>query len=213
MSNKTKIIGLTGGIGSGKSSVLQLFKNKGIPVYVADIEAKLLMHNEPQIIHKMKAVFGEISYQNGELNRSYLAAEVFTDPEKLKLLNAIVHPHVQSHFRKFLTLVDSPFVIYENAILFENGFDKMCDYIILVTAPIDLRIQRVVRRDGCTEQQVLERMQNQWTDTQKIPLSHYLIENVDWKKTEVSVERIYEELLYKFQKEDLDNIELDFEEF
>jgi dephospho-CoA kinase len=89
----------------------------------------------------------------------------------------------------------------------------MCDYIILVTAPMDLRIQRVIRRDGCTEQQVLERMQNQWTDAQKIPLSHYLIENVDWKITEAAVERIYEELLYKFQKEVIDNIELDFEEF
>jgi dephospho-CoA kinase len=213
MNNKTKIIGLTGGIGSGKSSVLQLFKNKGIPVYVADIEAKLLMQNEPQIIHKIKALFGNNSYENGKLNRSYLAAEVFTDPEKLKLINAIVHPHVQSHFKKFLTLVDSPFVIYENAILFENGFDKMCEYIILVTAPIDLRIQRVIRRDGCSEQQVLERMQNQWTDDLKKPASHYIIDNVDWEQTEIAVEKIYEELLYKFQRSVIDEIELDFEEF
>jgi len=210
---KTKIIGLTGGIGSGKSSVLQLFKNRGISVYVADIEAKILMQTDKKIIKKIKSVFGEKAYNHGQLNRSYLAEEIFNDQYKLNQINEIVHPVVQNHFKKYLDEMDEPMIIYENAILFENGFDKLCDYIITVVSPTDLKIQRVMRRDGCTEKQVLERMNNQWPDEKKIAQSHFVIENIDWKTTEKEVDRIYNVLIAEIQKDTLNNINSTFDEF
>lgn len=210
---KTKIIGLTGGIGSGKSSVLQLFKNRGISVYVADIEAKILMQTDKKIINKIKSVFGEKAYNHGQLNRSYLAEEIFNDQHKLNQINEIVHPVVQNHFKKYLDEIDEPMIIYENAILFENGFDKLCDYIITVVSPTDLKIQRVMRRDGCTEKQVLERMNNQWPDEKKIAQSHFVIENIDWETTEKEVDRIYNVLIAEIQKDTLTNINSTFDEF
>lgn len=210
---KTKIIGLTGGIGSGKSSVLQLFKNRGVSVYIADIEAKILMQTDSRIIKKIKSIFGEKAYNQGQLNRSYLAEEIFNDQNKLKQINEIVHPVVQNHFKKYLDEIDEPMVIYENAILFENGFDKLCDYILTIVAPTELKIQRVMRRDGCTEKQVTERMNNQWSDEKKIAHSHFVIENIDWKTTEKEVDRIYNVLIAEIQKDTLKNINLDFDEF
>jgi dephospho-CoA kinase len=104
-------------------------------------------------------------------------------------------------------------IIYENAILFENGFDKLCDYILTIVAPTELKIQRVIRRDGCTEKQVTERMNNQWSDEKKIAHSHFVIENIDWKTTEKEVDRIYNVLIAEIQKDTLKNINLDFDEF
>lgn len=197
---RTKVVGLTGGIGSGKSSVLQLFKNKGVTAYVADMEAKNLMQHDENLMNKIIQAFGEKSYENGVLNRVFLANEVFKNTDKLKILSSLVHPAVQKHFKQFLKEINDPFMIYENAILFENGFDKNCDYIITVTATKELKISRVMERDSFTKQQVLDRMHNQWEDEAKIQKSDFVIENIDWQNTVKQVEDIYSKLVKLTQK-------------
>ncbi len=188
------VVGLTGGIGSGKTSVLQLFINKGIPVYIADIEAKRLMQSNPEIIDKIITTFGKNSYQKGNLNRAYLAKQVFGDSEKLDKLNAIVHPTVHQDFLTFKKLQNAKYLIFENAILFENGSDVFCDLIITVLAPIEIRIKRVVSRDKVTPQQVKDRMQHQWDDLLKAERSDFIIENIDWETTKDIVSDIHEKL-------------------
>ena len=197
---RTKVVGLTGGIGSGKSSVLQLFKNKGVTVYVADMEAKNLMQHDENLMNEIIQAFGEKSYENGVLNRVFLANEVFKNTDKLKILNSLVHPAVQKHFKQFLKEINIPFMIYENAILFEKGFDKNCDYIITITAPKELKISRVMERDSFTKQQVLDRMHNQWEDEAKIQKSDFVIENINWENTVKQVEEIYSKLVKLTQK-------------
>ena len=189
------VIGLTGGIGSGKTSVLQLFINKGIPVYIADIEAKRLMVESPTIRKKMIETFGKDSYIEGKLNRSYIAAIVFGNEEELAKLNAIVHPVVHADFLAFKKSQIGNYLVYENAILFENGSDKLCDYIITVTAPIKTRIARVVARDSVTKKQVQDRMQHQWDDALKIENSDFTIENIDWETTKEIVNELHNKLL------------------
>lgn len=194
-------IGLTGGIGSGKTSVLQLFINKGIPVYIADIEAKRLMQTDEKLIKEIKTSFGNKSYTEGnQLNRAYLASQVFGNKKKLEQLNAIVHPVVQKDLETFKKLQKAPFFIYENAILFENGSYQNCDYIITVTAPIETRINRVIKRDKVTKKQVKDRMQHQWDDKLKIKNSDFVIFNIDWKTTEKEVEKLYHRLVKLSQK-------------
>lgn len=186
----TKIIGLTGGIGSGKSTIAKLFESKGIPVYIADKEAKKLM-NSKAIVKQISNVFGnEIIYQD-KIDRPKLANIVFNQPDKLALLNSIVHPAVQKHFKKWLIKHnDFPFVIKEVAILFETGGDAACDKIITIVAPKELRIKRVMLRDQVSEDAVLSRMNNQWTDEQKAAKSDFVIENVDFEHTKMEVENI-----------------------
>jgi len=190
------IVGLTGGIGSGKTSVLQLFINKGVPVYIADIEAKRLMQTDEFLIKRIKKIFGKESYnQENQLNRAYLASQVFGNTENLEKLNAIVHPAVHQDLEKFAAKQKASFFIYENAILFENGSHKMCDYIITVTAPIETRIDRVISRDKVTRKQVQDRMQHQWDEQIKIEKSDFVIENISWKSTEKKVAAVYDELM------------------
>ncbi len=189
------VVGLTGGIGSGKTSVLQLFINKGIPVYIADIEAKRLMQTDSKLIRKIKKTFGDKSYLKGELNRTYLAKKVFGDAKELKKLNAIVHPAVHKDFLKFIDKQDTAYLIFENAILFENGSDQFCDVVITVLAPIEIRIQRVIKRDKLTQQQVKDRMQHQWDDSLKAEKSDFVIENIDWDSTEIIVNKLHDDLL------------------
>lgn len=190
------VVGLTGGIGSGKTSVLQLFIDKGIAVYIADIQAKKIMQTNVELIKKIKDVFGEKTYtKDNKLNRSYLAKQVFRNSEKLSQLNALVHPAVHQQFLKFKTTQKGPFLIYENAILFENGSDSFCDYIITVTAPIDTRITRVVKRDNITQQEVLDRMNHQWDDQLKIKRSDFVVENINWKTTKKIVDDLHLKLI------------------
>ncbi len=150
----TKIIGLTGGIGSGKSTVANLFMSKGVPVYIADTEAKKLMESR-NIITKITNYFGNDILVNSKIDRPKLAKLVFNNPEKLSELNNIVHPEVQKHFQNWLkNKKDFPFVIKEAAILFETGGNKQCDKVITVVAPQELRIQRVKERDKVTRSAV-----------------------------------------------------------
>jgi len=189
------VVGLTGGIGSGKTSVLQLFINKGIPVYIADVEAKELMQNDRDLIKNIIAVFGKEAYTNKILNRAYLAKQVFGNSKKLEQLNAIVHPAVHKDFLAFKAKQTTPFLIYENAILFENGSNNLCDYIITVTAPVATRIKRVMNRDGVSSKQVKDRIKHQWDDKLKIEKSDFTIQNSNWETTIKIVDTLYQNLL------------------
>lgn len=186
----TKIIGLTGGIGSGKSAVAQLFITHGVPVYIADVEAKKLMQSQT-ILKKIKIIFGDLVFDDKKINRAKLAAIVFKEPEKLAQLNAIIHPAVHEHFIKWVKKHrDYPYIIKEVAILFETGGEKYCDKVITVVAPASLRLQRVMKRDNATEEAVLARMNNQWTDEQRILKSDFVIENIDFEQTKQEVDEI-----------------------
>jgi dephospho-CoA kinase len=189
-----KIIGLTGGIGSGKTTVANYFLSKGIPVYIADDEARKIMRSG-EIIKAIKNAFGESFFEGDLLNREKLAETVFNNPEELKRLNAIVHPAVKKHFKQWILEHDTfPYVIYEAAILFESGNYKDFDLIITVTAPVESRIQRVINRDNTTRDQVLKRINAQWTDKQRISKSNYVVENIDSDTTEKKIEEILKKL-------------------
>jgi len=156
-----KIIGLTGGIGSGKSAVLSVFSSFGVPCYESDSRAKKLMHEDLELIHQIKALFGDEIYENDKLNRSKLADLVFADKSKLERLNALVHPRVKKDFQSFVDQQDAVYVIKEAAILFETGAAKDCDATILVTAPEKLRTERVMKREKTNAALIKSRMNHQ----------------------------------------------------
>lgn len=186
----TKIIGLTGGIGSGKTTLATYLKSLGIPVFIADDEAKKLMQS-PEVVAEIQTIFGTTIFENGVLNRQQLAAIVFSNPEKLSQLNAIIHPAVKKQFGFWLDQYQSePFVVYEAAILFESGSYKNCDSIITITAPLEDRITRVMQRDNSTREQVLYRINAQWTDEQRIAKSDFVIENSDAQQAKNSIDEI-----------------------
>ena len=188
------VIGLTGGIGSGKSTVAKEFATLGIAVFNSDEQAKALIANNAQVKKRIMAAFGEKAYQNGEYNRAYIAQIVFNNSEKLAILNGIVHPALAKYFKQWAKKQTSPYVLKEAAILFESGSYKDCNYIITVTAPEQVRIARVMARDHCTEAQVRARMAQQWSDTQRIALSNAVIENIDLESAKEQVKRIHFQL-------------------
>lgn len=193
----TKIIGLTGGIGSGKTTIANYLHSFGIPVYIADDEAKKLMQSI-EIIDAIKNIFGESVFENGILNREKLAKIVFNDAEQLEKLNAIVHPAVKKHFEDWLLKHKSaPYIIYEAAILFESGSYTNCDLIITVTAPVDVRIQRILKRDKTTPELITKRMEAQWTDEQRVLKSDFVIENSALESAKQKVEEILKILKIK----------------
>jgi len=196
-----KIIGLTGGIGSGKSTVAGYFKELGIPVFDSDLEAKILMNEDQGLRDSIINLFGEKAYQKDILNREYLAKKVFRDSELLKDLNELVHPAVRQKFQDWVSEQDAPYVIQEAAILFEHGAYKLLDEMILVWAPKELRIKRVMKRDSTSREQVLARMENQWGDTEKTALSDHIIENIHLKETQKQVKGIHAAILNKSRAE------------
>ncbi|MFT7898384.1 dephospho-CoA kinase [Tenacibaculum ascidiaceicola] len=193
------VIGLTGGIGSGKSTVVNMFSEfENIAIYIADDEAKKLMNTSAKIKTQLITEFGEEAYINNELNRPYLASIVFNNKEKLTTLNAIVHPVVNEHLQNFIKEnSNKDYILYENAILFENGSDSFCDKIITVTAPENVRINRVIKRDNSTIEDVKSRIKNQWSETKKTLQSNYLIENLTLTKTKEQVLKIHNSLTKK----------------
>nr|WP_199003398.1 dephospho-CoA kinase [Flavobacterium sp. ASV13] len=186
----TKVIGLTGGIGSGKTTIASYFKEMGVPVYIADDGAKRVMQSE-NIIQQIKLTFGDSLFENKVLNRSKLAEIVFNNADKLAQLNAIVHPAVKQDFEFWLQENKNfQYVVYEAAILFESGRYKDCDVIITVTAPEEIRIERVLKRDNTTREQVLSRMKMQWNDEKRISLSNFVINNSNLKIAREEVVKI-----------------------
>lgn len=190
----TKIIGLTGGIGSGKSTIAGFFSSLGVKVYIADDEAKNILFRQ-DAADEVAAAFGEVAFTDNLPDRAKLAGLVFNDAEKLAKLNSIIHPKVREHFTEWVAShKDEKFVIKEAAILFESGSYKDCDKVILVTAPKEMRVKRVIERDNVSKEKVLERMANQWDDERKKSLSDYIIENISLETAREQVGNIYKEL-------------------
>jgi dephospho-CoA kinase len=186
----TKIIGLTGGIGSGKTTLAKYFNSKGIPIYIADDEAKKLM-NSKIAVALLCEKFGPAVVVNGTIDKVKLSKIVFNNPDKLKELNAIIHPLVQKDFKKWLKKhQNEPFVLKETAILFETGLDKKCDYTITVVAKQETRIQRILERDKTTREAILDRMNNQWNDERKIEKSDFVINNQDFNEATKQADHI-----------------------
>jgi dephospho-CoA kinase len=185
------VIGLTGGIGSGKTTVLRFFEELGAKVFIADVEAKALMNTDKDLIKDIKNLLGEEAYLNGELNRKYVATKVFEDSKKIALLNALVHPKVRNRFINFKEKDISSLIIYEAAILFESGSDTLCDYIITVVSDLKTKVKRIIARDGISEQEILSRMKHQYDDDFKIKKSNFVIQNNNLKYTRSQVNTIY----------------------
>lgn len=191
------VVGLTGGIGSGKTTIAKWFQSQGIPVYIADKEAKALMNRSKVIKRKLTALFGENAYKEGKLNREYLASKIFNDRTLLSKMNAIVHPKVGSHFNRWLKKQDSPYVIKEAAIIFENNLEYQYDYIITVVADKDLRIERVMKRDNASKEKVESIISNQLSDEEKIKKSHFVINNNKLEEAKEQALSIHQILLKK----------------
>ena len=170
-------IGLTGGIGSGKTTVAKVFETLGIPVYYADDTTKRLMNSHPGLKSAITQHFGEDSYKNGELDRKYLASIVFNNKEKLDLLNSLTHPVTISDAEDWMNKQSSPYVIKEAALLFESGAAEQLDFVIGVYAPQNLRLRRVMERDGMTEEEVMKRINRQIDEEMKMKLCNFIIVN------------------------------------
>lgn len=183
-------VGITGGIGSGKSTIARVFQVLGAPLFKADEEAKKALNEDPELRNAIRAQFGEHIYGAEGVDRKALAEQVFEDPDRLKRLNELVHPKVRERFESWCqTHRSAPYVLEEAAILIESGGHRMLDFIILVTAPEKLRIQRVMERDGVSEAEVRRRMERQWSDETKRPYADLVLPNDD---SELLVPRVLE---------------------
>jgi dephospho-CoA kinase len=190
VSQKYKV-GITGGIGSGKSTVCRIFELLGFPVYYSDIRAKQLIHENDEIITLYKRLFGEDIYATGQLNREKVAEILFNHPTIKKEVEGVVHPIVRDDFNKWAVMQQSDVVLNEAAILFESGSYQLMDAVITVSAPENLRISRVMNRDGITEREIKVRINNQWPDEKKCALSQYVIECDDIHMVVPQVLKIY----------------------
>ena len=189
-------VGLTGGIGSGKTTIANLFAlHFSIPVYIADTKAKELVANNKQLQQEIVTLLGEEAFVEGRYNTSFVAQEVFSNKEKLDKLNAIIHPYVQQDFLQWKQSQQAPYVIKEAAILFESGSYRDCDFIIMVTAPLEERIERVMLRDKIDRETVEKRIKNQWNDEKKIELSTFVIENRESYKNLDKIEIIHSKIV------------------
>ena len=193
------IVGVTGGIGSGKSLVAMALCSFENTVYFhADKEAKLLMNKSVIIKDKIIDAFGKKSYDNGVLNRKYISSLVFNNTHQLKVLNTIVHPQVKEHFKKFVESQNkNTLIIYENAIIFETNSSSICDIIISVNSPRNIRIKRVMKRDNSTKIMVENIMNNQWSDAKRNLLSNYVINNIEKEETLLKIKKLYNILTKK----------------
>lgn len=191
-------IGITGGIGSGKTTVCSIFETLGIPVFYADDVAKEVMVNDTILVQGLQEAFGPESYtEEGHLNRKHIAGIVFNDAQALSRLNDLVHPAV---FRAFDHWVENlaaepPYILKEAALLFESGSYKMCDRNVLVTAPLEMKLKRLMARDGSTVAEISARMDKQFTDEQKALLSDYIISNEETKSLVLQVLDLHQQFL------------------
>jgi dephospho-CoA kinase len=190
-----KIIGLTGGIGSGKSTVAEFFSALDVPVYNSDEEAKALMVNSKKLKKSIIALLGKKAYKGKILNKTYIADKIFKDGALLQKMNDLVHPAVRKHFLKWAKKQDAPYVIQETALIFENSVAEFYDGTILVTAPENIRVDRVMKRDDCTKKEVMDRLKKQLPDAEKIPFADHVIENLELEKTRQKVIDLHQALL------------------
>lgn len=188
-------LGVTGGIGSGKTSVCRVFSVLGIPVFSADREAQYIMENDKDIMRKINSLAGQDLYPGGSLNRTELAKIIFNDRALLNKVNMLVHPAVFERFRKWVPDQSSPYTIMEAAILFESGASRFVDRIVTVVAPIEERIKRVIMRNKLTREQVKERMKNQMDDEGRRKLSDFIIYNSENEMIIPAILNIHNEIL------------------
>ncbi|MEJ7611228.1 MAG: dephospho-CoA kinase [Ferruginibacter sp.] len=193
-------IGLTGGIGSGKTTVAKIFEVLGVPVYYADASAKRLMNEDPVMRQRIITAFGEESYINDKLNRPYLASVVFSDPEKTKLINSFIHPATLADAAKWMDLQKSPYAVKEAALIFEAGAEKHLDLVIGVQAPFELRMQRAMERDNISEDAVRSRMEKQMDEAEKMSRCDILINNDEKELLIPQVVVIHEQLLKNIER-------------
>lgn len=177
--NKKKpiIVGITGGIGSGKTTVAKHFEKLGFPLYNSDLEARNIQNSNPEVIHQIKTIFGEEAYNTDGLNRIFIANQVFNNKEKIKQLNNIVHPAVFEDFKNWVAQQNNDILFKEAAILIESGSYKDCDLIISVIADLDVKIDRIIKRDNFSKEQILARMTNQLKDEERVKYSDFIIDN------------------------------------
>ena len=193
-------IGITGGIGSGKSTVAQLFEEMGVPVYYADSEAKELMNIDSDIKGAIIKLFGEEAYKEGQLNRAFIASKVFGNETKLAQLNAIVHPKVAKHFEEWVTKQSTKFVMKEAAILVETGGYKELDELFVVTADENLRIQRVMKRDNVAKDLVESRIKNQISDAERNQYATWIFKNNEGDDLKLQVAQCRKYLKEKYSE-------------
>ena len=190
-------VGITGGIGSGKSTITSLFHNLGVPIYNSDERAKWLLSNDVDLMDQIKILFGQESYSNNKLNRAHIANIVFQDNDMLKELNAIVHPLVKIDFENWLLLQKKePLVIKEAAILIESGAYKELDVLIVVLADKKTRIKRVINRDNVSKEEVEKRMETQISDSERLKFANFSVDNnTDQSNLKMQVGELYKQLL------------------
>lgn len=193
-------IGITGGIGSGKSTVCALLKERGVAVYDSDYEAKRLMAQSETLRRQIVEAFGAECYNDGGLNRQYLAAQVFGNAEALQRLNAIVHPAVKDDFRAWAERQPGAYVVLESAILFESGFDKEVDATLAVMAPLEERVRRTMERDGANREQVLSRIAHQMSDDELHARADRTIVNLIRDYLESDIEQLHKMYCYEAQR-------------
>lgn len=188
-------LGVTGGIGSGKTSVCKVFNVLGIPVFSADLEAKEIMDNDDRVVRRIKSIVGKNIYIDGSLDRNELAAIIFNDNSILEKVNSLVHPIVFENFKKWELKQTAPYVIMEAAILFESGASKLVDRIVTVVAPVEERIDRIIERNRLTREQVMERIRNQMDDELRMKMSDYVIYNSENDMIIPAVLKVHDEML------------------
>ncbi len=187
-------IGVTGGIGVGKSIICQILSSMSYPVFYSDSSAKRLLSTDIELIAAVKSLFGEAAYVGNVMNRGFIAAQLFSDEEKKQKMNALVHPKVKAEFETFCKINSSDLIFNEAALLFETGSYIDFTATILVTAPLDLRISRTIQRDNCTREQVLARIDNQWTDEHKKQFASFELVNDNKHLVVPQLEAILERL-------------------
>ena len=195
-------VGLTGGIGSGKTTVATFFSELGVPIYIADLEAKKLMVTSKILIRQLKKLLGKEAYVNGELNKTFIASKIFNNIELLNKMNAIVHPKVARHFDRWYAKQKSAYIISESALIFENNNQENYNIIISVIADKDIRLARVISRDSSNKKKVEAIMSNQTTDIIKKQKSDFIIVNKSLESTKKTVEVIHNSII-KLAKEQL----------
>lgn len=192
-------VAITGGIGSGKSKVVELLAQRGVAAYDSDSRAKALMASSPELRKQIIECFGSEAYDGEAVNRRYLAERVFNDKEALAKLNAIVHPAVMADFERWAEGEEGNYVVMESAILFEAGLEGSFDATVSVMAPEELRLERAMKRDGATEEQIRERMRNQLSDEERCDRSTFAIVNIELDDLEDDVEQLHRRLSYDSQ--------------